>query len=69
MAHKINKRKAIQAAKRKAEEQASKRKRHWLDEETRHQCRVGVIAHHNGSAMALAALLLGSRAFGGYYDR
>lgn len=69
MPRKINKRKAIQAAKRKAEEQVSKRKRHWLDEESQQPRRVGVIDHHNGSAMALAALLLGSRAFGGPHDR
>ena len=67
MPRKINKRKAIQAAKRKAAaEIEARKKRRWPS--TRRPAdegapRVGMIAHHNGSSMALAALLLGASAF------
>lgn len=67
MPRKINKRKATQAAKRKvAAEIEARKNRRWpgtrrpADEGTP---RVGMIARHNGSAMTLAALLLGARAF------
>ena len=58
MPRKLNKRKAIQAQKRKAQaaEEARKNKR-WPG--TR---RDGLIAHHNGSPAALMALLLGAGA-------
>ena len=59
MPRKINKRKAIQAAKRKAvaEDEARKNKRWpWAR-------RVATIAHYHHNHAALAALLLGAKAF------
>jgi len=64
MPRKVNKRKAIQAAKRKAlEAEAARKSRRWpgTRREPAQDRRVGMIAHHNASA-ALAALLLGIQA-------
>lgn len=60
MPRRINRRKAIQAAKRKALATDELRK----NKKSPSTRRVGLIAHHNGSSAALLSLLMGANAMG-----